>query len=47
MSALQQMVSLLTLNSVSEITTVPVLLEMFTIRNNITRIVNRLTTPIN
>lgn len=47
MSALQQMVSLLTLNSVSEIITVPVLLEMFTIRNNITRIVNRLITPIN
>ncbi len=41
------MVSLLTLNSVSEITTVLVLLEMFTIRNNITRIVNRLITPIN
>ncbi len=41
------MVSLLTLNSVSEITTVSVLLEMFTIRNNITRIVNRLITPIN
>lgn len=41
------MVSLLTLNSVSEITTVPVSLEMFTIRNDITRIVNRLTTPIN
>lgn len=47
MSVLQQMVSLLTLNSVSEITTVPVSLEMFTIRNDITRIVNRLTTPIN
>lgn len=29
MSALQQMVSLLTLNSVSEITTVPVLLEIY------------------
>lgn len=47
MSVLQQMVSLLTLNPVSEITTVPVSLEMFTIRNDITRIVNRLTTPIN
>ncbi len=41
------MVSLLTLNSVFEITTVRVLLEMFTIRNDITRIVNRLITPIN
>ncbi len=41
------MVSLLTLNSVSEIPAVPVLLEMFTIRNDITRIVNRLITPIN
>ncbi len=40
------MVSLLTINSVSEITTVPENIYFFTIRNNITRIVNRLITPM-